>query len=45
MLIETNPKLYFFISQGMTVIDGVDDAKEMKDCDEAFNILNFKQVI
>ena len=45
MLVETNPKLYFYIAQGMTTIDNVDDAKEMKDCDEAFDILNFKQVI
>ncbi len=44
MLVETNPKLYFFIAQGMTTIDNVDDAKEMKDCDEAFDILNFSQV-
>ncbi len=44
MLVETNPKLYFFIAQGMITIDNVDDAKEMKDCDEAFDILNFKKV-
>jgi myosin heavy chain 6/7 len=45
MLVETNPKLYFFIAQGMTIIDNVDDAEEMRMTDEAFNILNFKQVL
>jgi myosin heavy chain 6/7 len=44
MMIEPNPKLYYFIAQGMITIDNVDDAKEMKDCDEAFDILNFTQV-
>jgi hypothetical protein len=45
MMVEPNPKLYYFIAQGMITIDNVDDAKEMKDCDEAFDILNFTQVI
>ena len=40
-----DPKLYFYIAQGMLTIDGVDDAEEMKLTDEAFDILNFKQVI
>jgi myosin heavy chain 6/7 len=44
-LVEADPKLYFFIAQGMTVIDNVDDAEEMKMTDEAFDILNFKPVI
>ncbi len=44
MLIEPNPKLYFFIAQGMITIDNVDDAEEMRATDEAFNILNFPQV-
>jgi myosin heavy chain 6/7 len=44
LLVEPNPKLYHFISQGMTTIDGVDDAEEMKLTDEAFDILNFSQV-
>jgi myosin heavy chain 6/7 len=38
-----DPKLYFFIAQGMLTIDGVDDAEEMRLTDEAFDILNFKQ--
>ena len=44
MLVQTDPKLYFFIAQGMTVIDNVDDNEEMKATDEAFDILQFKQV-
>ena len=44
MLVEQNPKLYFFIAQGMVTIDNVDDVEEMKLTDEAFTILNFKQV-
>ena len=44
-MVEADPKLYFFIAQGMTVIDNVDDAEEMKMTDEAFDILNFKPVI
>ena len=44
MLVETDPKLYFFIAQGMITIDNVDDAEEMRATDEAFNILNFSQV-
>ena len=39
-----DPKLYFFIAQGMLTIDGIDDAEEMRLTDEAFDILNFKQV-
>ena len=42
-MVEPDPKLYFFIAQGMITIDGVDDAREMKDTDEAFGILNFKE--
>ena len=41
-MVEADPKLYFFIAQGMTTIDNVDDAEEMKMTDEAFDILNFK---
>ncbi len=40
-MVEPDPKLYFFIAQGMITIDNVDDAEEMKLTDEAFNILNF----
>ena len=43
-MIEADPKKYFFISQGMTTIDNVDDAEEMKITDEAFDILSFKPV-
>ena len=39
-----DPKKYFYISQGMTTIDNVDDAEEMKLTNEAFDILNFKPV-
>ena len=39
---DADPKKYFFIAQGMTTIDNVDDAEEMKMTDEAFDILNFK---
>lgn len=45
LLVEPNPKLYHFIAQGMTTIDNVDDAEEMRLTDEAFDILNFSQVI
>lgn len=40
-----NPKLYHYIAQGMTTIDNVDDAEEMRLTDEAFDVLNFSQVI
>ena len=43
-MVEPDPKKYFYISQGMTTIDNVDDAEEMKITDEAFDILNFKPV-
>lgn len=43
MLVEPNAKLYHFIAQGMTTIDNVDDAEEMRLTDEAFDILNFSQ--
>lgn len=43
-MVESDPKKYFYISQGMTTIDNVDDAEEMKITDEAFDILNFKPV-
>ncbi|XP_014672549.1 PREDICTED: myosin heavy chain, striated muscle-like [Priapulus caudatus] len=32
---------YYFIAQGKTYIDGVDDGEEMKATDEAFDILGF----
>ncbi len=43
-MVEPNPKKYYFCSQGMTTIDNVDDAEEMKLTDEAFDIFNFNQV-
>jgi myosin heavy subunit len=43
-LVDPDPKKYFYISQGMTTIDNVDDAEEMKLTNEAFDILNFKPV-
>jgi myosin heavy subunit len=43
-LIQTDPKKYHFVSQGMTTIDGVDDAEEMRITDEAFDTLGFTQV-
>ena len=42
---EPDAKLYFFIAQGMLTIDNVDDAEEMRLTDEAFDILNFTQVL
>jgi hypothetical protein len=39
-----NPKLYYYIAQGMITIDNIDDAEEMKLTDEAFDILNFTPV-
>jgi myosin heavy chain 6/7 len=42
-LVEPDSSKYFFIAQGMLLIDNVDDAAEMKGCDEAFDILNFSQ--
>ncbi len=43
-MVDPDPKKYFYISQGMTTIDNVDDAEEMRLTDEAFDILNFKPV-
>ncbi len=40
-----NPKLYYYVAQGMITIDNIDDAEEMKMTDEAFDILNFTNVI
>ena len=39
-----DPSKYFYVTQGMLTIDGVDDAEEMKLTDEAFDILGFTQV-
>ncbi|CAF1414740.1 unnamed protein product [Rotaria magnacalcarata] len=40
-LIQSDPLKYQFVSQGMVVIDGVDDAEEMRITDEAFDTLGF----
>ncbi len=45
LLVEADPKLYFFIAQGMISIDNVDDQEEMRLTDEAFDILGFTQVL
>ena len=42
---EEDARKYFYIAQGQISIDNVDDCEEMKMTDEAFNILNFTQVI
>ena len=43
-LLEADPSKYFYVSQGMLTIDGVDDVEEMKATDDAFDILGFTQV-
>jgi myosin heavy chain 6/7 len=43
-LIQSDPTKYQFVSQGMTTIDGVDDAEEMRITDEAFDVLGFTAV-
>ena len=43
-MLDMNPKLYYYVAQGMITIDNIDDAEEMKLTDEAFDILNFTQV-
>lgn len=45
MLCVPDAKNYYYISQGVLTIDNVNDAEEMKATDEAFDILNFSQVI
>jgi myosin heavy subunit len=44
LLLEADPKKYFFIAQGMLTIDNVDDAEEMRMTDEAFDTLGFTNV-
>ena len=43
-LIEPDPSKYFYVSQGMLTIDGVDDAEEMRLTDEAMDVLGFTKV-
>ncbi|XP_014666990.1 PREDICTED: myosin heavy chain, muscle-like, partial [Priapulus caudatus] len=42
-LLQNDVSTYYFIAQGKTYIDGVDDAEEMKLTDEAFDILGFTE--
>ena len=44
LLLEQDPGKYFFISQGVLSIDGIDDCQEMKDTKKAFDTLMFTQV-
>merc|ERR1712142_302402 len=39
--LTTNPKDYFWISQGVTKVDGMDDKEEFDLTDEAFHVLGF----
>ncbi len=43
-MVESDPKKYFFIAQGMLTIENLDDAEEMRMTNEAFDILNFTKV-
>ncbi len=43
-LIGNDPSKYYYVSQGMLTIDGVDDTEEMKATDEAMDILGFNPV-
>jgi myosin heavy chain 6/7 len=43
LLVEADPKLYHFISQGVITIDSIDDAEEMILTDDAINILGFTE--
>merc|ERR1712121_343742 len=40
---KPDPGSYYFISQGVLTVAGMDDAEEMKATDEAFDILGFDQ--
>ncbi|XP_014676451.1 PREDICTED: myosin heavy chain, muscle-like [Priapulus caudatus] len=42
-LLHDDVSTYYFIAQGKTFIDGVDDCEEMKLTDEAFGILGFNE--
>jgi hypothetical protein len=43
-LVETDATKYFYIAQGKTFIDGVDDCEEMRLTDEAYGILGISNV-
>jgi len=43
IMLEADASKYFFINQGMLTIDKVDDAQEMRDTKNAFDILMFTQ--
>ncbi|OWA50174.1 Myosin heavy chain, muscle [Hypsibius exemplaris] len=43
LLLTEDITAYHFVAQGKTKVDGMDDAKEMKDTDYAFNVLGFSQ--
>lgn len=43
-LIGNDPSKFFYVAQGMLVIDGIDDAEEMRATDEAMDVLGFPKV-
>lgn len=43
-LIGNDPGKYHYVAQGMLTIDNLDDAEEMRNTDEAFDILGFTKV-
>ncbi|OWA54357.1 Myosin heavy chain, muscle [Hypsibius exemplaris] len=43
LLLTEDITKYHFVAQGKTTVEGMDDAKEMKDTDYAFNVLGFAQ--
>ena len=43
-MVETDATKYFYIAQGKTFIDGVDDCEEMRLTDEAYGILGISNV-
>jgi myosin heavy subunit len=43
LLLTEDITAYHFVAQGKTVVEGMDDGKEMKDTDYAFNVLGFSQ--
>ncbi len=43
-MLESDPKFYHFIAQGVITIDNLDDAEEMRLTDDAISILGFTPV-
>ncbi|KAM5229350.1 uncharacterized protein MYH16 [Ctenodactylus gundi] len=41
LLLVPNPKDYHWVSQGVTVVDNMDDGEELQITDEAFDVLGF----